>query len=171
MSDTSQIDSHIQVYIVPVAEEDDDLETLSLVGDARRDFLAEISQFDLFIVEQTKDYTRSGAGFITLAINLARKIYTQRERIARLFQASAKTVEVLAKQQRVGPITMIIDGDPFSIANPSDALAERLVSIYEANHPGKAQQITSSTKIEIIGSVSKNEPPAITERSVSDKDN
>jgi len=169
VSDVSQTNSRIQICILPAKEEDDDLETLSLVKDVRLDFLTEISQSDLFVVEPTMGY-RGATGFITLILKVAHSVYSQKNRIAQLFQGSRAAVEALSKLEYVQKIDMTIDGNTIHIEKASDAQVNRLIDIYEANHPGKLQQIMPSSTVEIIGTVSKKEFPAIAEKSVADKD-
>ena len=69
MQHTSNMNSQVQIRIKPSANEDDDMETLSLIEDVRQGFLDEISHFEEFTVEISGTQTRD-AGFIVLIPNI-----------------------------------------------------------------------------------------------------
>lgn len=168
MSNASPINSRIYIRIQPSAEEDDEMETLSLVEDVRQDFLAEIAQQGAFTVEIASAQTRDG-GLIVLIPEIVRGIISQKDLIMQLFQTSKVAIDALAKRKHVQEIEMTVDGDHIRIANASYAQADRLISIFEAKHPGKAQQITASSIVEITGIVSTAEQPALPEK-ISDEE-
>lgn len=168
MPDTSQISSRIQIRIIPSADEDDDMETLSLVDDVRQDFLDEISQLNTFTVEVAGAQTRD-AGLIVLIPEIVNGIIAQKDLIMQFFQISKIAIDALSKRGHVKAIEMTVDGDHIRIEDASYAQADRLISIFEAQHPGKVQQITPSSTIEVIGTISKTEQPAIAERSTTEK--
>lgn len=168
MSDTSQISSRIYIHIQPSAEEDDEMETLSLVEDVRQDFLDEISQHDTFTVEIASTQTRDG-GLIVLIPEIVHGIIAQKDLIMQFFQTSKVAIDALSKREHVKEIEMTVDGDKMRIADASYAQVDRLIDIYEAKHPGKAQQITSSSLVEVIGIVSKAEQSAIPEITITEE--
>lgn len=169
MSDTSAINGHIQVRFVPVAEEDDDLETLSLVEAERADFLAEISLLQTYTVERISDQTR-GAGLIILIVKIARKILAQKDLIVELLKTSQPVIENLAERKHVQEVEVTIDGNHIRIEKSTEAQTNRLLDIYEAATLGKGQQATLTHTVEITAIVSKDEPPAIAERSTTSQD-
>jgi hypothetical protein len=160
MSDTSQISSRIYIRILPSAEEDDEMETLGLVEDVRQDLLAEISQSGTITVEIASAQTRDG-GLIVLIPEIVRGILTQKDLIMQLFQTSKVAIDALAKREHVKAIEMTVDGDSIRIEDANYTQVDRLISIFEAKHPGKSQKITSSSLVEVTGTVSKEEQPAI----------
>lgn len=164
MPDTSQISS-IQIRIMPSADEDDDMETLSLVGNVRQDFLDEISQLNIFTVEITGDQTRD-AGLIVLIPELVNGIIAQKDLIMQFFQMSKVAIDALSKRGHVKAIDMTVDGDHIRIEDASFAQADRLISIFEAQHPGRVQQVSSLSTVMIAGIVSKAEQPAIPEKTI-----
>jgi hypothetical protein len=168
--DTSQISSRIYIHIIPSTDEDDDMETFSLVEDVRQDFLDEISQLETFTVVVAGAQTRD-AGLIVLIPEIVNGIIAQKDLIVLFFQTSKLAIDALSKRGHVKTIEMAIDGDSIRIEDASYAQADRLISIFEAQHPGKVQQITPSSTIEVIGTISKTEQPAIAERTVTEKRN
>ncbi len=168
MSNTSPISNRIYIRIQPSAEEDDEMETLSLVEDVRQDFLDEISQHDALTVEIVSAQTRDG-GLIVLIPEIVRGIITQKDLIMQFFQTSKVAIDALAKREHVQEIEMTVDGDHIRIANASYAQADRLIDIFEAKHPGKTQHITSSSIVEVTGIVSKVEQPTISERIITEE--
>jgi hypothetical protein len=168
MSDTSPISSRIYIRIQPSAEEDDEMETLSLVEDVRQDFLDEIVQHDAFTVEIANDQTRDG-GLIVLIPEIVRGIISQKDLIMQFFQTSKVAIDALAKREHVQEIEMTVDGDTIRIVDANYAQADRLISIFEAKHPGKAQQITASSIVEITGTISRTEQPALPEKIITEE--
>jgi hypothetical protein len=169
MSDTPQVNARIYIRVVPSVEEDDDMVTLSLVEGVRMDILAEVSQLNTYTAEQVTDHTRDG-GLIVLAAKIAQGIVAQKDLIIQFFQTSRTAIDVLSKRGHVKAIEVTIDGNNIRIEDASDAQANRLISLFEAQYPGKVQQITSSSIMEVTGIVSKAERPAIPERTVTEKD-
>lgn len=170
MSDTSEINGQIHVRIVPVAEEDDNLETLGLVENVRADFLTEISSLQTYTVERISDQTRGG-GLIVLAVaKIARKILAQKDLIVELLKTSQPVIESLAERKHVQEVEVTIDGNSIRIGQPTEAQTNRLVEIYEAATLGKAQQVTIANTVEITATVSKDEPAAIAEQSTTGQD-
>jgi hypothetical protein len=168
VSDTSQISCRVQVQIIPSADEDDDMETLSLVEDMCLDFLAEVSLLQTYTTEQVSDQTRAG-GLIVLGTKIARGIIAGKDLILQFFKTSQTAIDVLSKRGHVKAIEVTIDGNSIRIEDASDAQADRLISVFEAQYPGKVQQITSSSIVEITGIVSKTKPTEIPEKSVTKK--
>ncbi len=170
MLDPSEINGQIHVRIVPVAEEDDDLETLGLVENVRANFLAEISSLQMYKVERISDQTRGG-GLIALTVaKIARKILAQKDLIVELLQTSQPVIESLAESKHVQEVEVTIDGNSIRIEKPTEAQTNRLVEIYEAVSLGKTQQVTLTNTVEITATVSKDEPPAIAEQSTTGQD-
>jgi len=48
-------------------------------------------------------------------------------------------------------------GDSISIENPDTATVQTLLDLYEAKHPGISAKVTSSSKLQVTGKVSKKE--------------
>lgn len=165
----SQINSRIQVRILPSPEEDDDLETLSLVENVRQDFLNEVSQLPTFTIEVSESQTRD-AGWVVIIPEIVQGLITQKDLIMQFFQTSKVAIDALSQRGHVKTIEMMIDGDNIRIEDASYAQADRLISIFEAHHPGKVQQITLSSDVEVIGIVSKNEQRTIAERAVTENE-
>jgi hypothetical protein len=167
--ETSQMSNRVQIHILPSADEDDDMETLGLVEDVRLDFLDEISQLGTFTVE-IAGAQRRDAGLIVLIPEIVHGIIAQKDLIMQFFQISQVAIDALSKRGHVKAIEMTIDDDHIRIEDASDAQADRLISIFEAKHPGKVQQITSSSIVEITGIVTKAEQPALPERTATEKE-
>ena len=168
MSDTSQRSSRIYIHILPSAEEDDEMETLGLVEDVRQDFLAEISQSGTVTVEIASAQTRDG-GLIVLIPEIVRGIITQKDLIMQFFQTSKVAIDVLAKREHVKAIEMTVDGDSIRIEDANYTQVDRLISIFEAKHPGKAQHLTSSSHVEVTGTISKAEQPVVPKRTITEE--
>ncbi len=164
MSDVDQRSSSIRISILPVEDEDDDLETLGLVQGVRRGFLDEVSHLDALKVEVASSGTRSG-GLIVLIPEIVNAVVAQKDLLLPLFQASKDAIAALAKRKHVSAIEITMDGDSLRIEGADYSQADRLISIFEAKHLNKAQQQGPSPTVEITAVVSKAEQAALPEGS------
>ncbi len=143
-----------EIILVPLENEEDDLETLSAVEDVTANVLSDTTVM--------KDYTtqigsgsRSGAEVILLLGEIARQTVAQKDLIIAFLQAGSTAIGALAKQHRVGKIEVSLDGDSFSIENPDTVTAQRLLDIFEAKHPGITTKMAPSSRLQVTGQVSR----------------
>ncbi len=169
MSDTIEIINHIHINIVPVAAEDDDLETLSLVEEMRADFLAEISSLQIYTIEQSKDQTRGGGVIILIAKKVFEKILSQKDLLIQMLKSSQPAIERFSKGKYVQAVDVTIGHNTIHIGNATEAQTDKLVALFEKATLGEMQHITPATTVEITAEISKVEPPVIAEKSVTDQ--
>src|SRR5947209_4729278 len=100
---------------------------------------------------------RRSAGVILLLGEIMHQAIAQKDLIIAFLQAGTAAIGSLAKQGRVSKIEMSLDGDSISIENPNTATVQTLLDLYEAKHPGLTASVTSSSKLQVTGKVSKKE--------------
>jgi hypothetical protein len=143
-----------EITLVPLENEQDDLETLSAVEDVAAEVLSETNTLQDYTT-QVASGRRSGAEVILLLGEIARQAITQKDLIIAFLQAGTAAIGALAKQHRVSKIEVSLDGDSFSIENPDTVTAQRLLDIFEAKHPGITPKMTPSSRLQVTGQVSK----------------
>lgn len=145
--------------IVLVSLEEDDFETLSTIEDVRMEIWEEISTLEEYLFRLTSDNKRD-AGVILILGEIAREVISQKDLVKALFQAGTTAVGALAKQGHVKKIEMILDSDSITIEDADRVTVQRLIDMFEAKHPGKTSNLTTTSSIQIIGTVSKAEEPS-----------
>jgi len=143
-----------EIVLVPLEDEDDDFETLSAVEDLTAAVLSDTAAWQNYRTQVASDNRRS-TGVILLLGEIAHQVITQKDLIIAFLQAGTAAIGALAKQRRVGKIEVSLDGDSFGIENPDTVTAQRLLDLFEAKHPGITAKVTSSSRLQVTGKVSK----------------
>ena len=143
-----------EITLVPLENEEDDLETLSAVEDVTADVLSDATAMQDYTT-QIATGSRSGVEVILLLGEIARQTIAQKDLIIAFLQAGTAAIGALAKQRRVGKIEVSLDADSFSIENPDTVTVQKLLDIFEAKHPGKTATMTPSSRLQVTGKVSK----------------
>ena len=145
-----------EIVFVPLEDEEDDFETLSAVEDVTVAVLNDTGAMQNYKTQIASD-NRRGAGVILLLGEIVHQAIAQKDLIIAFLQAGTAAIGTLAKQGRVSKIEMSLDGDSISIENPNTATVQTLLDLYEAKHPGLTASVTSSSKLQVTGKVSKKE--------------
>jgi hypothetical protein len=162
MPEDREINSRIQVRFLPAPAEDDDLETLSLVEEVRSEFLAEMAALQLYTVERISDQTRGG-GFIIMMAKLIQGIGTQKDLLIQMLKTSQPAIDNLSKRKHIQSIDM--NGNSLRIGNATEAQADRALEIYQsALLQSEAQNNMPPNQMELIVIITRDDLPAITER-------
>lgn len=146
------------IHLIPAQGEEDDFEMVSTLATVRMQVWNTLSTTPEYTVETQSDRTRA-AGIILLLSKTAQKVIAHKDLVMNVFRAGATAVASLAKQGHVGKIEMTIEGDSISIEDADKITAQRLIDIFEANHPGKLAALPPSTVIDVVGTVASIEPP------------
>jgi hypothetical protein len=153
-TDAFQADVLVKIVLIPVEEEDDDLETLSTIEGVRADLWTEVSSLEGYATRITSDQTRD-AGVLLILSEIARDMIAQKDLVLALFQAGVAVIGALAKHGLVKRIEMTLDGDSISVEEANQATVQKLIEIFEARHPGKLNTLTSASPIQVVGTISK----------------
>ncbi len=145
-----------EIVLVPLEDEDDDFETLSAVEDVTVAVLNDTTALQTYTAKLASD-NRRGTGVILLLGEIAHQVVAQKDLIIAFLQVGTAAICALVKQKRVSKIEMSLDGDSISIENPDTATVQTLLDLYEAKHPGISAKVTSSSKLQVTGKVSKEE--------------
>jgi len=143
-----------EIVLVPLEDEEDDFETLSVVEDVTASVLSETTAMEHYTAQIASDSRRS-AGVIVLLGVIGHQVIAQKDLIIAFLQAGTAAISALAKQRRVSKIELSLDGDSISIEHPDPITAQRLLDLFEAKHPGIAAKVTPVSKLQVIGKVSK----------------
>lgn len=145
-----------EIVLVPLEDEDNDFETLSAVEDVTVAVLNDTTALQTYTAKLASDNRRS-TGVILLLGEIAHQVIAQKDFILAFLQAGTAAIGALVKQRRVSKIDMSLDGDSISIENPDTATVQTLLELFEAKHSGIAANVTSSSKLQVTGKVSKVE--------------
>ncbi len=149
-----QQDLLVEIVLVPVEDEDDDFETLSIVEDVTADVLAETTKIQSYTSKIVSD-NRRNVGVILLLGTIVHQVAAQKDLIIAFLQAGTAAIGALLKQRRVRKIEINLDGDSISIENPDKVTVQTLLDLFEAKHHRVPVQVSPSSKLKIIGKVSK----------------
>jgi hypothetical protein len=147
----------IVTKLVLLPYEEDDFETLSVIEDVRMEVWNQASTLEGYTVQMESDGIRD-AGIILLISEILSEAITHEDIVKTLFQAGMNSIGVLAKHRHVKKIEMTLDGDSIHVEDADQATVQRLIDVFEANHPGKAATFTLSSSLQIVSTVSKEEP-------------
>lgn len=145
-----------EIVLVPLEDEDDDFETLSAVEDVTVAVLNDTTALQTYTAKLASD-NRRGTGVILLLGEIAHQLVAQKDLIIAFLQVGTAAIGALVKQRQVSKIDMSLDGDSISIENPDTATVQTLPELFEAKHPGIAAKVTSSSRLQVTGKVSKKE--------------
>jgi len=138
-----------EITLVPLENEEDDLETLSAVEDVTADVLSETNTLQDYTT-QVASGRRSGAEVILLLGEIGRQAIAQKDLIIAFLQAGTAAIGALAKQRRVNKIEVSLDGDSFSIENADTLTAQRLLELFEAKHPGITAKVRPAPRLQVV---------------------
>jgi hypothetical protein len=163
MSDVSKAHTSHQavlaeIVLLPLENEDDDFETLSAVEDVTTQVLNETSSMQGYTSQMVSDERRS-IGVIVLLGLIVHQAIAQKDLLIALLKTGTSVLGVLGNQRRVSKIEMTLEGDSITIENPEKATVQTLLALFEAKHAGVAERVTSSSKLQITGKVSKRTQP------------
>jgi hypothetical protein len=143
-----------EIVLVPVGEEVNDLEAISVVEDVASEVFRGVQALMDYRSHIESDTTR-GAGIILLLGDVAHQIIAQKDLLMAFLQAGTAAIGVISKQRRVSKIIVTLDGDSLSVENPATVTTEKLLAAFLAKHPATATTITPSSKLQVIATVSK----------------
>jgi hypothetical protein len=143
-----------EIALVPMEDEDDDFETISTVEDVTADVLSETSTIEGY-TSKIASNNRRDAGVILLLHEFAHQVIAQKDLIIAFLQAGTAAIGVVTKQRHVKKIEISLDGDSLSIDDPDTMTVQRLLDLFQAKHPNIATKVTSSSKLQVTGKVSK----------------
>jgi putative ubiquitin-RnfH superfamily antitoxin RatB of RatAB toxin-antitoxin module len=145
---------------LPLENEDDDCETLSVVEDVTLQVLNETSSMQEGYTSQMVNNERRSAGVILLLGEIVHQAIAQRDLLNALLQVGTAALGVVGKQRHVSKIEMLLDGDRILIEDPEKATVQTLLALFDAKHAGVAERVTSSSKLQITGKVSTSTRPS-----------
>jgi hypothetical protein len=149
----------ITLEIVPVEEEEDDLDTLAAVGRVQADVQREIAHLDGYTVStlpvSEHEQAARGIDIILLVTVIGASIAAYKDLLTSLFHTVSTVVEMLAKRGRVQEIEIIADGKTLILRDVSKKTARELIEAFEAQHPGSTGQLTPTTAVQVKAKVSK----------------
>ena len=150
----------VQLDLLPVIDEEDDLDTQALAGSIRSSIEQELLQHTEYTVDSVQDDsgatgTRSGIDFVLLITLLGTFLATYKDMLTNFFQMITTIVEVAGKRGRIEEIEIIVNGKTIILRDVQSKTAQQLIASVEAHYPGTTTQITSGTPITVNARVSK----------------
>jgi hypothetical protein len=144
----------VEIALVPLAEEEDDFQTITTLEEVRDDVFSAASILSGYSTVIGSSRTRD-AGLLLLLGEIAHQAIINKDLLIELFKAGTAAIGLLAKQGHIKRIEVTLAGDSMIIDEPDKVTVQRLLDTWEAKHPGKAIELTSSSTLQITGAVSK----------------
>ena len=144
----------VEIALVPLAEEEDDFQTITTLEEVRDDVFSAVSTLSGYSAIIGSSGTRD-AGLLLLFGEIAHQAITNKDVLIEMFKAGTAAIGLLAKQGHIKRIEVTLAGDSIIIDEPDKVTVQRLLDIWEAKYPGKATELTSSSTLQITGAVSK----------------
>jgi hypothetical protein len=146
----------VALEIVPVEEEENDLDTLAIAGQIQSDIRQEVASFDGYNVSSTagSQATRTIDPMMLITF-VGASIAVNRELITSLFQMVSTIVEVLAKHGRIQEIEIFVGDKTVILHDVSKKTAMELVASIEEQHPGTTTTINPTTAVKLKAGISK----------------
>lgn len=150
----------VQLDLLPVADEEDDLDTQALTHYVRTSIEQELARNTGYTVDSVQNDseatgTRSGIDFVLLITLLGTFLATYKDMLTNFFQMITTIVEVAGKRGRIEEIEIIVNGKTIILRDVQSKTAQQLIASVEAHYPGTTTQITSGTPITVNARVSK----------------
>jgi hypothetical protein len=144
----------VEIALVPLPEEEDDFETITTLEEVRDEVFSAASTLSGYSAIIGESETRS-AGLLFILAEIANQAVINKDLLIEMFKAGAVAIGLLAKQGPVKRIELKIDDDNIAIDDPDKVTVQRLLDSWEAKHPGKASELSPSSKLQITAEVSK----------------
>ncbi len=147
----------VMLEIVPLEEEEDDLDTMATVGHLQAEVQQDIARLNDYTVS-TLPGSKSGARGLDLVLLITfagATIAAYKDLLTSLFQAVSTVVEVLAKRGKIQEVEIIADGKTVILRDVSKKTARELIEVFEAQHPGATERFTPATTVQVKARASK----------------
>ena len=144
----------LAIEIVPVEEEEEDLDTLAIVGQVHADIQQDVLQLKSYT---TSSLPTSERGFdIIMLIALAgTSIAASKDLLTSIFNMITAAIELLAKKGHVQEIEIIANGKTLILRDLNKKTAKELIEAFEHQHPGASASFTAKTDLQVKAKVSK----------------
>jgi len=143
-----------ELALVPLPDEEGDFQTITTLEDVRDDVFSAIAALPGYTAS-VDSRGRRDAGIILLLGEIAHQAILNKDLIIEICNAGAAAIGLLAKQGHIKRIEVTLEGESIIIDEPDKVTAQRLLDTWEAKHPGKATDLSSSSTMRITGMVSK----------------
>lgn len=151
--------THISLEIVPLKPEEDDLDTLAIVGQVQTNVQQEIGDLDAYTVStlaasKTEQRPR-GLDIVLLITFIGASLAAYKDLLTSIFQTISTVVGILAKQGRIQEIEIIIEGKTLILRDITKQTARELIEAFDSQHPGSTAKLTSASNVRIKAKISK----------------
>lgn len=148
----------VTLSIIPIEEEEDDLDTLAVAGQMHIDVQQELTQTEGYTVRQLigdeEAKTRS-IDLVLLITVVGAAVAAYKDLLTSIFQMIAAIVEVLAKRGHVGEMEIIVDGKTLILRDVNKKTAQELITAFQIQYPETAAQLCQKPTVTVNAKVSK----------------
>jgi hypothetical protein len=153
---SSDEQAQVVVEIIPVEEEDDDVDTIAVAGQVTTNLQQEAISLKGYDVKALpgEEHGR-GVDVILLITLISTGIVASKDLLTSIFDLLTSVIELLTKRDHVQEIEVIIEGKTFIFRDLSKKTAKELVEDLATRHPEVTQALMAGTKIQAKAKVSK----------------
>ena len=144
----------LAIEIVPVEEEDDDLDTLAAVGQVHAGIQQDVSRLEGYTTSSLPTNER-GFDIIMLIVLAGTSIAASKDLLTSIFNVITAAIELLTKRGHVQEIEIIADGKTLILRDLNKKTAKELIEAFEHQHPGTSASFTAKTDLQVKAKVSK----------------
>jgi hypothetical protein len=144
----------VEIALVPLPEEEDDFQTITTLEEVRDEVFSAASTLSGYSVIVDESETRD-TGLLFLIAEIANQAIINKDLLIEMFKAGAAAIGLLAKQDHIKRIEVILGGDSIIIDDPDKVTAQKLLDSWEAKHPRKVSELPSPSTLQITAAVSK----------------
>lgn len=144
----------IAIEIVPVEEEEDDLDTQAFVQRVRAGLQQDLTQLEEYVISTVPTDERNVD--VTLLLTLvSASIVASKDLLTSIFNMVTAALELLAKKEHVQEIEIIVGGKTLILRDLKKKTAQELIEAFATQQPGTAMTLTPVMPLNIKVLVSK----------------
>jgi hypothetical protein len=116
----------VEIALVPLPEEEDDFQTITTLEEVRDEVFSAASTLSGYSVIVDESETRD-TGLLFLIAEIANQAIINKDLLIEMFKAGAAAIGLLAKQDHIKRIEVILGGDSIIIDDPDKVTAQKLL--------------------------------------------
>lgn len=145
----------VAIEIVPVTEEDDDLDTLAVAEQVRIDMQKDAIQAQQYLLQVVPGNERSGPEILMLIGFVGKFITDNKDLLTSLFEMVSAAINMLARRGHVQEIDVTVNGNRLVLHDVEKRTAKELIEAFVAQNHGVVPQMAPGAAPIVKARVSK----------------
>jgi hypothetical protein len=148
------VSATVAIEVLPVEEEEDDFETLAFVQRVRVGLHRGLTQLNEYTVSAIPTNERN-IDVIVLLTLIGASLVASKDLLTSFFNMVTAALELLAKNDHVQEIEVIIDGKPLILRDLTKKTAKELLEALQAQQPAMTKQLKTQESLKMTARVSQ----------------